>query len=477
MENFIDTERVLEIFKEFSAIPHGSGNTSGVADYCIGVAKKLSLEYVRDSIGNVIIYKPACGCDKKEPVIMQGHLDMVCEKRADKNIDFIKEGITVCREGDFIFADGTTLGGDDGIAVAIILAILEDNTLTHPPIEAVFTVDEETGMDGATALDTSLLKGKTMLNLDSEDEDTLWVSCAGGARVNIDLPVARKANAATGTAFKITLSGLLGGHSGTEIDKHRINAVHALTVFLQNLINNTSASLVSFAGGLMDNAIPREASATVTGVDEAVLCAFADEYAAQLKKAYPNETALVLSAEPEKGCSRASLTNESALAVLSLVSSCPDGVIKMSEKIKGLVQTSLNLGIMKLESANFHISFSVRSSVNSEKSELMLELEKAALAHGASYASSGAYPAWEYNEVSPLRDVISQEYEKLTGKKCEVKAIHAGLECGIFYDKIKGLDCVSMGPNILDIHTPDERLSVSSVERVCALLSRTLESL
>ena len=406
---------------------------------------------------------------------MQGHLDMVCEKRADKIIDFKTEGITLCRDGDFIFADGTTLGGDDGIAVAIILAILEDNTLTHPPIEAVFTVDEETGMDGATALDTSLLSGKTMLNLDSEDEDTLWVSCAGGARVNIDTPVDRETF--KDKAFGITLSGLQGGHSGTEIDKHRINAVHALSDFIGTVIGETPAALVSFEGGLMDNAIPRECTAEIICPDEAALKKLAAEYEKKLKADYPNEEALTLSIVPEKKADYAALTKMSALNILGLVHDCPDGVIKMSEKIKGLVQTSLNLGIMKLTEENFHISFSVRSSVNSEKAELIAELEKAALAHGAEFATSGAYPAWEYNEVSPLRDVISKEYEKLTGRKCEVRAIHAGLECGIFYDKIKGLDCVSLGPNIFDIHTPEERLSVSSVERVCLLLSRTLEAL
>ena len=406
---------------------------------------------------------------------MQGHLDMVCEKSADKIIDFKTEGITLCRDGDFIFADGTTLGGDDGIAVAIILAILEDSTLTHPPIEAVFTVDEETGMDGATALDTSLLKGKTMLNLDSEDEDTLWVSCAGGARVNIDTPVDRETF--KDKAFGITLSGLLGGHSGTEIDKHRINAVHALSDFIEKVISETPAALVSFAGGLMDNAIPRECTAEIICPNEAVLKKLAAEYENRLKAEYPNEAALALSIEPEAMAEYDALTKSSALNILGLVHDCPDGVIKMSEKIKGLVQTSLNLGIMKLADENFHISFSVRSSVNGEKDALIAELEKAALAHGAAFAASGTYPAWEYNEISPLRDVIASEYKKLTGRECEVRAIHAGLECGIFYDKIKGLDCVSLGPNIYDIHTPEERLSVSSVERVCLLLSRTLEAL
>ena len=471
--NLPEPKAVFGIFSEYAKIPHGSGNTAGATAFCVDFAKKHGLSCETDGAGNVIIRKDGSkGFTSHPTLILQGHLDMVCEKTADKVIDFEKDGLELFSDGDFIFADRTTLGGDDGIAVAMILALLSDETLSHPPIEAVFTTDEETGMDGARALDCSRLKGKTLINLDSEDENTLWVSCAGGARANIEIPVERTESKFK-NAYCVKLSGLCGGHSGTEIDKGRINAVKALSKIL-SVLNKTE--LCEFSGGLMDNAIPREASAVIRADEKDEIEAQLDLFSKELKASSKDDSALTLTIEPAE-CSALPLTDECKDNVLGFINDSQNGVIAMSQSIKGLVETSLNLGIMKLEETKLLVSFSLRSSKNSAKEALCNSLCACTVSHGGSFSLHGEYPAWEYNEVSRVRDVISKEYEALRNEKCEVRAIHAGLECGIFYDKIPGLDCVSFGPNIYDIHTPDERLSVSSVQRVYELLKKVLGKL
>ena len=468
-----EPKKVFEIFSELSKIPRGSGNTKKATLFCVDYAKKLGLDYKTDKAGNVIIYKNGSkGYENHSAVILQGHLDMVCEKTAEKVINFETEGLTLLTDGEFLFADGTTLGADDGIAVAIILALLSDNSLSHPPIEAIFTTDEETGMDGARALDTSVLKGKTMINLDSEDEHTLWVSCAGGARADIDIPVKRVAKKYKNT-YRVTLKNLCGGHSGTEIDKGRINAVKALSAFLSSL---PDIELFEFNGGLMDNAIPREATAVI-GTDNVLKIREKAEYFEKLlKEKHPSENELSITVND---CSTqlSPLSFESFKNILGFINESQNGVISMSEKIKGLVETSLNLGIMKLYESKIHISFSLRSSVNAEKEKLYVTLSECAENHNGSFSVHSEYPAWEYNEVSPLREVFSKEYEKVYNKKSELRAIHAGLECGIFYNKIKDLDCVSFGPDILDIHTPEEKLSLLSVKHVYSLVKNVLKEL
>lgn len=468
-----EPKKVFEIFSKLSKIPRGSGNTQKATLFCVDYAKKLGLDYKTDEAGNVIIYKNGSkGYENHPAVILQGHLDMVCEKTAEKVIDFETEGLTLLTDGEFLFADGTTLGGDDGIAVAIILALLSDDSLSHPPIEAVFTTDEETGMDGARALDTSFLKGKTMINLDSEDEHTLWVSCAGGARANIDIPVKRVSKKCENT-YLVTLGNLCGGHSGTEIDKGRINAVKSLSAFLSSL---PDIELFEFKGGLMDNAIPREATAVIGTDDISIIRKKAEDYKKVLKEKHPCENELSITVN-ECSTNLLPLSFESFKNILGFINESQNGVIAMSKKIDGLVETSLNLGIMKLCENEINISFSLRSSVNTEKEKLYATLSECAENHNGSFSVHGEYPAWEYNEVSPLREVFSKEYEKIYNKKCELRAIHAGLECGIFYDKINGLDCVSFGPDILDIHTPEERLSIPSVNHVYTLVKNVLKEL
>ncbi len=462
-------QRALRYFEELCAIPHGSRDTKRISDYCVRFAKEQGLSYVRDEHNNVVIYKPAApGYEDHPTVIFQGHLDMVCEKDADCDIDFSKDGLDLAHDGEYIFAKGTTLGGDDGIAVAYALAILEDKSLKHPALEAVFTVDEEIGMLGAEAMDMSVLQGRRLLNCDSEDEGVLTVSCAGGATVDLVLPIVREK--AEGKTWKLSVEKLTGGHSGVEINRGRANASKVLAEILKEL----PLRLISIDGGSKDNAIPRACSAYVLA-DAPAEAFFAA--ARKVKATLPaGETAVEFSCE-EAECSLLPMTEPCSKAVLGLLNELPNGVQAMSRDIEGLVQTSLNLGILKTEDGVCEMGFSVRSSVNQEKKDLMERLRELAKAYGASYSVSGEYPAWEYRKDSPLREVMVAAFEEQYGKKPVVEAIHAGLECGLFSDRLVGLDAVSFGPQMHDIHTSRERLSIASVERTWNYLLRVLEKL
>ena len=462
-------QAALKYFEEICAIPHGSRDTKRISDYCVRFAQAQGLRYVQDESNNVVIYKPATqGYEDHPTVILQGHLDMVCEKDADCDIDFSKDGLRLKHDGEYIFAEGTTLGGDDGIAVAYALAILADKELKHPALEAVFTVDEEIGMLGADAMDMSVLQGRRLLNCDSEDEGVLTVSCAGGATSKLTLPLCREK--AEGKVWKVGVDKLIGGHSGVEINRGRANASKILAEILKEL----PVRLVRIDGGSKDNAIPRACTAYVLAEDlkEAFIAA-----AEKVKKTLPaTETEAEFFCEEAK-CDDLALTEEASKAFLGLLNALPNGVQAMSEDIEGLVQTSLNLGILKTHEDRATMTFSVRSSVNSEKAALIEKLKAVGANYGASYSQSGEYPAWEYRKDSPLRDVMVSAYEELCGKKPVVEAIHAGLECGIFCDRLPGLDAVSFGPQMHDIHTSRERLSIASVERTWDYLCRVLEML
>ncbi len=465
LEN-LEPKKVFEYFEDLCSIPHGSGNIKEISDYCVNFAEKHGLEYIQDKWNNVIIKKNAsAGYENSPTVILQGHLDMVCEKTAASNIDFLKDGLSLRLNGDFVSADGTTLGGDDGIAVAMALSVLDDNSALHPPLEVLFTTDEETGMYGADGLDASLLNGKILLNIDSEDEGILTVGCAGGARAEIVKTFNFEAPEKT---KKIVISGLLGGHSGVEINKNRHNANKLMAEFLNRIPN---VKLAGISGGAKDNVIPNRCECYVY-----TDCDLTEKSKQFIKDKYsdsdPNLQITVTDGEMlpvigEKG------TRE----IIDLICALPNGVQKMSEQIKDLVQTSLNLGVLKIENDNLYCTFSVRSSVNAEKFELLKKLENTANEYGAQYSDHGHYPAWEYRENSPLRDTMVKTFEKLYGGKPTVDVIHAGLECGIFCDKIDGLDAVSFGPDLFDIHTVNERLSVSSVQRTYEYLCETLKNL
>lgn len=468
LEN-LQPKEVLRYFEEICAIPHGSRDTKRISDYCVAFAKAHGLRYVQDAHNNVVIYKPATsGYETHPTVILQGHLDMVCEKDADCDIDFETNGLRLCHDGTDIFAEGTTLGGDDGIAVAYALALLAADDRKHPAIEAVFTVDEEIGMLGADAMDMSVLQGRMLLNCDSEDEGVLTVSCAGGATSKLSLPLERES--LEGTVCRITVEKLTGGHSGVEINRGRANANKVLAAVLKEL----PVRLISIDGGSKDNAIPRACTAYV--VTEAGEEAFRSVFG-QVKMTLPPQETQVEFSVCEEDCALQPLTAASSEALLGLLNDLPNGVQSMSSDIEGLVQTSLNLGILKTQESEATLTFSVRSSVNTEKAALIERLRALAEEYGARYSQSGEYPAWEYRKDSPLRDTMVRAYEELYGQKPVVEAIHAGLECGIFSDRLPGLDAVSFGPNMQDIHTSRERLNIASVERTWHYLLRILELL
>jgi len=466
-------EKVFEYFEEISAIPRGSGNTDNIRDYCVDFAKKRGCEYIADEWGNVVIFKPAFKNEKSEPVIIQGHLDMVWEKDETSNINFETDGLELAVDGDFVRANGTTLGGDDGIAVAMCLALLDSDDIPHPPLEIVLTADEEVGMTGAGGLDTSMLKSKRMINLDSEQEGVLWVSCAGGVRADILLDVEYEDN--EDNTFEICVSNLHGGHSGAEIHKGYANANKVMGRVLEMLRNKIKFSVCEINGGTMDNAITRDSKciisseADVIGAVKEISDRISDEY----KSTDPDiSITAVLSDESDK-----TMTFKSSNSVIDVLNDLPSGVIAMSKEIDGLVETSLNLGILKTVGNTVLLNYAVRSGKDAEKEKLCSSLCEICKKHSCKIEFRSSYPAWEFKPDSELRETMSAIYKEMFGKEMEVTAIHAGLECGLFCGKIDGLDCVSLGPNMFDSRTPKECLSISSCERVWNYLLRVLETI
>ena len=472
-------EAVFRYFEALCAIPHGSGNTKQISDYCVRFAREHGLRHIQDESGNVIIFKDGTeGYEHASPVMLQGHLDMVCEKTADCPIDFETDGLILRLDGDTISAEGTTLGGDDGIAVAYGLALLASDDIPHPPLEVVFTTDEEIGMFGAAALDCSPLKARTMLNVDSEVEGILLVSCAGGCCVSCRLPVRRKE--AEGVLLTLRVGGLVGGHSGVEIDKGRANANQLLGRALNELDKEAPYGLIALSGGLKDNAIPREAAAqlVVEAASEARVRAFAAKYneifAAEFRATEPT---LSLSVEADGIGQVSSMSADTKTAVIAALVNLPGGVQRMSADIPGLVQTSLNMGILDSSEDEVTMRFALRSSVETEKEELCSRIGNLMAVLGGAVERSGDYPAWEYRQDSRLRDLMVEVFTAQYGHKPEVQAIHAGLECGLFAGKLPGLDCVSIGPDMLDIHTTGERMSVASVRRTWEFILEILKRL
>ncbi len=465
----LQPERVFAHFEDICAIPHGSGNMEAISRFCMDFAEGQGLWCHRDELCNVVIKKPATpGYEDHPAVILQGHLDMVCEKVPGSDFDFEKDGLQLLVEGDYVTADGTTLGGDDGIAVAMIMAILEDDTLPHPAIEAVFTTDEETGLFGAAGLDGNLLEGRMLINLDSEEEGTLTVGCAGGARADMRLPLTWEDNALP--CYTLTVTGLLGGHSGVEIHKGRLNA----NILMGKLLDSLPAGwrLVDMAGGQKDNAIPRHTVCTIaTATDpSAAAAAFLAANRAD------SEPGLHITVTAAPTAARAA-NEASSLAAAKLLATVKNGVQAMCADIPALPETSLNLGVLEMADDVLRATFSVRSAVGAKKAALLNDLKATAEQYGAAYDDHAHYPAWEYQYNSPLQQVMVAAYEALYGKQPAIAVIHAGLECGLFSDKLPGLDAVSIGPDALDIHTTEEKMCIPSVARtyeyVCAVL-RTL---
>lgn len=468
----LEPKKVFYYFEEISKIPHGSGNTKKISDWIVDFAKKYHLKYIQDSLNNVIIIKEASeGYENEEAVIIQGHMDMVCEKAAGYEKNMEEEGIDLILEDDFISAEKTTLGGDDGIAVAMMLAILESDEIQHPKIEAIFTVDEEVGMLGAAEIDLSMITGKRLINIDSEDEGIFTVSCAGGNLTKSEIPVQRKDF--NGEVLKIIVSGLKGGHSGVEINKGRANSNILMGRILYKISKGCELRLISINGGEKDNVIAQKTEALICVSSEEVV----KKAVCDMQKSFKNEYCTV-DPDIEIGIQKEEYLKpfdlESTKKIIGILNLMPNGVIEMSNDIQGLVQTSLNLGIVKTADNKVLTGSCVRSSKESQKQMLSEKIEILSKGFGGKVEVIGDYAGWEYKTKSDLRRLMTDVFSEQYGYEPKIEAIHAGLECGVLAAKIKDLDCISIGPNILDIHTPREKMSVSSVQRVWKMLIEAL---
>ncbi len=542
----LQPKEVFNWFEQICSIPHGSGNLQQISDFLLKFAKDRKLEVRQDSELNVIIKKPGSkGYEDHEPVILQGHMDMVAVKEKDADIDMLKDGLKVTTDGDMVWAEGTSLGGDDGIAVAYALAILDSDKIPHPPLEVIITTNEEVGMDGAMALNCSDLKARKFINLDNEEEGVMIVSCAGGGRFHGFLPISRENR--SGVKVRLHVKGLLGGHSGEMIKLGRGNANVIMGRLLLELTDSLEIGIISLNGGVADNAIASDCEAelllmgaaveshgNITGPDVSFFSLYGklrsialkveEDIKSELGKRDPNfeivvEEVAVTNQEESIDASTVASVNLDSSVVASLdvagkkevisgvipcsqvrelarcICAMPNGVQAMSSAIEGLVETSLNLGILKVVSNSsgavegknaasagtmeeaFLLDYSVRSSVESSKKALIKKLQIIVESFGGIHELTGEYPGWAYREKSPLRDKMAEVYKKLYKKDLKVEAIHAGLECGLFSEKIDDLDCVSLGPDMQDIHSTGEKLSVGSTKRTWEYLCAVLKEL
>ncbi len=481
----LSPRRVFYYFEKLCSVPHGSYNTKIISDMLTGFAKDLGLEYIQDGLNNVVIKKPAgAGYENVPAVIIQAHMDMVCAKTDDCTKDMASEGLDLMTDGKLVWADKTSLGGDDCIGVAIALALLEDDSFSHPAIEAVFTTEEEVGMDGAFGMDMSILKGKYLLNLDSESAGVFTVSCAGGCKLDASIPARRIAPPKDHLAAKLTVCGLLGGHSGCEIGKGRANA----NILLGNLLNFERKHidgmlLVDAKGGQFDNVITSFAEATV--IVPAPMINSLNSIALRYKEMLLEELG---SNEPGLDIKFQALGTAEALdfhpfiigktqRILSLWGNLKQGLIKWSQDFDDLPQTSLNMGIMATTEDSFDFTYLVRSSINEEKEELVQYLISAVKQAGGTYERRSDYPAWPFRKESAFRDLAMKVYEEKTGISPRLEGTHGGLECGIFADRIECCDALSLGPDLFDIHSPRERLDVKSTEDLYIFVRTFLEEL
>lgn len=479
---------MLQLFEQLSAIPRGSGNEKAISDYVAEFARKRGCEVLQDERHNLIIRKPAsAGYESAQPVIFQGHLDMVCEKNKGTEHDFDKDPITLRIDGDFIYAEGTTLGADNGIAVATALAMIDSPKLAHPELEILMTTEEETTMGGAFALDVSTLKGRRMINFDSDREGVLFVSSAGGVNLYHTVQIGwRDRKPEEGEPYTIAVKGLRGGHSGDDIIHERGNANKLLGRTLDELRRHVSFALASVTGGMKANAIPREAEAVIylSKSDRAAAEARLGELNVLLRDEYQftdQDVAVTLQPAAEGEGSESSsgrvfddATKAAAIGLLALI---PSGVLSMEKAIPNLVRTSSNLGIVTTTEETIQMHSLARSSLRSQLEDVLRGMETLSEVIGCGFRSDSFFPGWPYKADSELRPVFEKTYEERFGKPLEVKAIHAGLECGVLIGKLPDLDAVSYGPNLYDIHTPQEHLSISSVERSWSFLQDVLSAL
>ena len=470
-------EGVFHYFEELSSIHRGSGDMEAISQYCIDFAKSHGFKYYTDSERNVVIYKDGTlGLENAKPVILQGHLDIVCQKTPDCKIDFLKDGLDIYVDGDYIKARGTTLGADNGIAVAMVLAILDSNDLRHPPIEAVFTTDEETGMYGAKGLDMSVLSGRRMINLDSEEDDCITVSCAGGC----DFRVAQKLSTsiATGTKVTINIEKLTGGHSGVEIHKGRANANIVAGKLLNNLNRRTDFDIISICGGDKANAIPNACVIELCVSDYDAFCKELNATIELIKLEYLDREKKMLITVDKGECAQFDVIDKDDLKKFICALSCtPNGVMEMSATINGLVETSLNLGILSFKDGELIMHYGLRSNKQLALDSLSEKMMTFFDALSFDFECFGHYPPWEYRADSQLRELYKGTYIEQFDKEPRVEALHAGLECGVFASAIDGFDCIAIGPTIYDVHTVKERLSITSAVKIYGTLVKLLAKL
>jgi dipeptidase D len=472
-------EPVWRYFAKISSIPRGSKNESAMTKYVLTTAKKLGLQAKADKSGNVVVKKPASeGFERIHSAALQGHLDMVCEKNADKVHDFLKDPIELVRKDNLIMANGTTLGADNGIAVAVNLALMEDRSIQHGPLEFLFTVDEETGLTGAGALTADFLESRTLLNLDSEDEGVIYVGCSGGKDTVGTWTIHYEQASGPMTTVAVKVTGLKGGHSGIEIDRGRGNAIKIMNRAILAL-SEMGARLSSIDGGNKHNAIPRECEALLSvpskKIEQAVKAV--NDINAVVKAEFATvDPDLLVSMNVVKGKKTLKVMKKGEQRkILQTISGLPHGVTKMSADIPGLVETSTNLAVIKTEKSAVKIATSQRSSVASEINDMAETVCSILALGGAAITSTDAYPGWKPNLNSSILGIAKAAYRSLYGKDPEVKAVHAGLECGVIGERIPGMDMISFGPTLQDVHSPDEKIYIDTVERFWDFLLEILK--
>lgn len=479
LEN-LQPERVFYYFEKLTRIPRCSGEEKKVSDYLVDFAKEHNLDVIQDEALNIIIKKPGTsGFENSPKVILQGHMDMVCEKESSVEHDFSKDPIELRVEGDYIMANGTTLGADNGIAAAMCMAILESKDIPHPPLEVLLTTSEETGMDGAIALDPASIEGKILINIDSEEEGKLLVSCAGGERDKIEIPIEWENVDDSFISYSIAIKGLKGGHSGMEINEGRGNANVLMGRVLAEIKKDVDFRLVSIDGGTKTNAIPREAKSAmvISSKDEERF----KEIVIKMENTFKNEykssdPKVVIEIGKHNGAQKVFSCDSTSKMVAALLL-IPNGVQTMSKEMKGLVESSNNLGIVTTLENSVTFESSLRSSVRSLKEKMANQMELIANITGGNWECYAAYPEWEYTVDSYIREIFQRVYREMTGEEIEISSIHAGLECGLFKEKFGDMDMVSFGPNMYGVHTPDEKLSISSTKRTWELLLNVLKEI
>ena len=476
----LEPAEVFRFFREISAIPHGSWHTQAISDYLVSFAKDHGYRHVQDQAGNVVIYADAAPGYEEAPVlVLQGHMDMVCEKDPGVSLNMDSEPITLMRDGEWLRADGTTLGGDDGIAVAFMLAILDDPAIVRPALECIFTTDEEVGMLGAEALDGSLISGRRMLNLDSEMDGIFTAGCAGGTHQVLTLHCKRSER--RGQVLDLQVSGLLGGHSGEVPGRGRANASILLGRVLYSLYQESPFRLIRADGGTKDNAVPREACASLlfTGdVDKKemkkTVKALHDAIHAEYQITDPGLAISCTWQDVDPKEPRTAFIKKDTRRIIRFLMAVPDGLIEYMPGFDRMPQTSLNMGILKTAADGIEATFLVRSALNSQREMMNDRLKCIAAQFDGRVDVKGSYPAWEYRPQSDFRDMLVSLYKESTGKEPTVSVTHGGLECGLLSDKLPGLDCVSIGPRMSGIHTPKEKLHIASTAATWTYLKAAL---